>query len=120
MVEQSLLDRFGSNISAINDFFRGVPRESAVRTTSSITFAYNPRTQPINPRLLAEEDRIAIAQQEEAGLAKACATAAMGRETQSLQAMVTPRIVIQEEEEGKLGIETADDPFGAGGRPGPC
>ena len=68
MVEQSLLDRFGSNIAAINDFFRGVQRESAVRTTSSITFAYNPMTQPINPRLLAEEDRIAVAEEEEATL----------------------------------------------------
>ena len=66
MVEQSLLDRFGGNISAIDDFFRGVEREPAVQTTSSITFAYNPTTQPINPRLLAEEDRIAAQQQEEA------------------------------------------------------
>jgi general secretion pathway protein D len=29
----------------------------------------------------------------------------IGRETQSLMLMVTPRIIIQEEEEGKLGIE---------------
>jgi general secretion pathway protein D len=31
---------------------------------------------------------------------------AVGRETQSLMMMVTPRIIIQEEEEGKLGIST--------------
>jgi general secretion pathway protein D len=30
----------------------------------------------------------------------------IGRETQSLMMMVTPRIIIQEEEEAKLGIET--------------
>ena len=87
-------------------------RESAVRTTSSITFAYNPTTQPINPRLLAEEDRIAAAEEEQAAL-KAnnvpaplrSAPAAMGRETQSLTMMVTPRIIIQEEEEEKLGVD---------------
>jgi alpha-2-macroglobulin len=113
MVEQSLLDRFGKNVSAINDFFRGVHRESAVRTTSSITFAYDPQTQPINPRLLAEEDRIALAEEEETAL-KTCRptepaapqSAAMGRETQSLMMSVTPKIVIQNEEEEKL-----DDPF---------
>ena len=31
----------------------------------------------------------------------------IGREAQSLMMMVTPRIIIQEEEEQKLGIETA-------------
>ena len=50
---------------AIQDFFRGDMRESAVRTTSSITFDYRPATQPINPRLLAEEDRQEIAREEE-------------------------------------------------------
>ena len=41
-----------------------MPR-SAVRTTSSITFAYRPATQPINPRLLAEEDRLEVANEED-------------------------------------------------------
>jgi general secretion pathway protein D len=31
---------------------------------------------------------------------------AIGRDAQSLMMMVTPRIIIQEEEEAKLGIET--------------
>ncbi len=110
MVEQSLLDRFGGNVSAIDDFFRGARRESAVRTTSSVTFAYNPTTQPINPRLLAEEDRVAAAESEAAALtaAKACtspsAPAAMGRGTQSLMMGTTPRVIIQDEEEEKLVV----------------
>jgi hypothetical protein len=49
------LDRF--SIASIGDFFRGGLRQTAVRTTASITFEYRPGTQPINPRLLAEEDR---------------------------------------------------------------
>ncbi|NQU22736.1 MAG: tetratricopeptide repeat protein, partial [Candidatus Nealsonbacteria bacterium] len=65
MVEQSLLGRFASPVPAIQDFFRGNLRQSAVRTTSSITFAYNPSTRPINPRLLAERDRIVVAAEEE-------------------------------------------------------
>ena len=64
MVEQSLLERFASPLPSIGDFFRGVPRESAVRCTSSITFSYRPATQPINPRLLAEKDREEIAKEE--------------------------------------------------------
>jgi len=65
MIEQSLLDRFGWRVGAIQDFFRGDARQSAVRTTSSITFAYHPSTQAINPRLLAEQDRLEIAKEEE-------------------------------------------------------
>ncbi len=64
MVEQSLLERFASPLPSIGDFFRGVPREPAVRCTSSITFSYRPATQPINPRLLAEKDREEIAKEE--------------------------------------------------------
>ena len=61
LVEQALLDRFGWQVAAIEEFFRGLRREPAVRTTSSITFEYRPATQPINPRLLAERDRLEIA-----------------------------------------------------------
>ena len=125
MVEQSLLDRFGGNLSAIDEFFRGVRREPAVRTTSSVTFTYAPTTQPINPRLLAEEDRVAAAEAEAAALAaKACvppsAPAAMGRETQSLMMGVAPRTIIQEDEEGKLGVSqpNSEDPFADATRPG--
>ena len=66
MIEQSLLDRFREHLAPIQDFFQAERREPAVRTTSSITFAYNPATQPINPRLLAEEDRLELAAEEEA------------------------------------------------------
>ncbi len=65
MIEQSLLDRFSEHLVPIQDYFQAERREPAVRTTSSITFAYNPATQPINPRLLAEEDRLALAADEE-------------------------------------------------------
>jgi uncharacterized protein YfaS (alpha-2-macroglobulin family)/TolA-binding protein len=57
MIEQSLLEQFSFAMPAIQDFFGGGRRETAVRTTASITFAYRPATQAINPRLLAEEDR---------------------------------------------------------------
>ena len=53
MIEQSLLDRFSWPVPAIGEFFRGTPRQSAVRTTSSITFAYRPSTRPIDRHLLA-------------------------------------------------------------------
>ena len=69
MVEQSLLDRFGWNIPAIGNFFRADRRESAVRSTSSITFAYTPQTRPINALLLAEEDRLDVSAEEAASLA---------------------------------------------------
>ncbi len=64
MVEKSLLDRFASPLGPISLFFRGNPREPAVRTTSSITFAYSPSTRPINPRLLAEWNRLEVAREE--------------------------------------------------------
>ncbi len=66
MVEKSLLDRFASSLAPIQAFFRGNPREPAVRTTSSITFAYKPTTRPINTRLLAESDRLAVEREEAA------------------------------------------------------
>ena len=110
-VEQSLLDRFGDHAAPIHEFFRGPRRESAVRTTSSVTFAYAPATHPIDPRLLAEEDRLAVEAEEETSrlAGQAERRAAAGRDTQSLMLGVTPRIVIQDEEEEKLGVES---PFG--------
>jgi alpha-2-macroglobulin len=68
MVEKALLDRFASPVAPISAFFRGTPRQSAVRTTSSITFAYNPGTRPINPRLLAEWNRLEVEREEAASL----------------------------------------------------
>ncbi len=68
MVEQSLLERFPWQVASIQNFFRGNRRQSAMRTTSSITFAYNPSTRPINPRLLAERDRLEVARDEAASL----------------------------------------------------
>jgi uncharacterized protein YfaS (alpha-2-macroglobulin family)/TolA-binding protein len=65
MIEQSLLDRFPWEVAGIQDFFRGQPRQSAMRSAASITFAYRPSTQAINPRLLAEQDRLEIAKEEE-------------------------------------------------------
>ena len=54
------------SLAPIQDFFRGSPREPAVRTTSSITFAYNPVTRPINTRLLAESSRLEVEREEAA------------------------------------------------------
>ena len=64
MVEQSLVDRFGDAAPSIGSFFRGQLRETAVRTTASITFDYRPTTRRINWRLLAEAERVAIEQLE--------------------------------------------------------
>ena len=81
MVEQSLLGRFSWPIAPIGEFFRGQRREAAVRTTSSIVFAYKPKTKAIDPLLLAERDRLEIAAEEEisraAGLPAAAATPAL-------------------------------------------
>ncbi len=118
MVEQSLLDRFGGNAAAIDEFFRGLRREPAVRTTSSVSFAYNPATQPINPRLLAEEDRVAAAEAEAAALAGGTVPpfktnlAVNVRQTQSLRMGARPRIVIQEEDEKLNETFEGSDPFG--------
>ena len=65
MIERSLLRRFGGAMPTIEDYFRGLDRQSAMKTVSSIRFAYRPATRPINERLLAEEDRLAISREEE-------------------------------------------------------
>ncbi|HVX09744.1 MAG TPA: tetratricopeptide repeat protein [Pirellulales bacterium] len=65
MIEQALWEVFGSNVSPIVDFFRGQPRASAVRTQSSVTFAYHPATRPINAQLLAEKDRREVEEMEQ-------------------------------------------------------
>ncbi|MHC4401725.1 MAG: tetratricopeptide repeat protein, partial [Planctomycetota bacterium] len=77
MVEQALLDRFEWPVEPIQEFFRGQRREPAVRTTSSITFAYHPSTQAINPRLLDEEERLELVQEEETSLREAQARAGL-------------------------------------------
>ena len=64
LVERSLLDRFQWPLPAIDEFFRGQPRRPAVRTTSSITFAYRPATRLSDPLLLAERDRRKTAEAE--------------------------------------------------------
>ncbi|MDA7977875.1 MAG: tetratricopeptide repeat protein [Pirellulales bacterium] len=68
MVEQALAERFDRQEGEIDSFFRGQPREAAVRTTSSITFNYRPATEAINPDLLSEADRIALAHAERSRL----------------------------------------------------
>jgi len=68
MVEQSLLDRFAWPAPPIHEFFRGQLRQPAIRTTSSITFAYSPSTQAIDPQFLEERQRLEIAKEEEASL----------------------------------------------------
>ena len=65
MVERALLDRFSWPVPPIQDFFRGGLRQPAVRTTASITFGYHPATKPIDPQLLAEQDREELAKEEE-------------------------------------------------------
>lgn len=68
LIEQALLERFPTTVPAIAEFFRGARREPAVRTTSSVVFSYSPTTRPINPRLLAEKDRLEVEAEERARL----------------------------------------------------
>ncbi|HPM82478.1 MAG TPA: MG2 domain-containing protein, partial [Candidatus Anammoximicrobium sp.] len=70
MVEQALLSRFPATIPATGDFFRSTERAPAVRTAASITFEHRPETKPINPRLLAESERLAVAEDEARRLAE--------------------------------------------------
>ena len=104
MIEQSLLDRFPSNLVAIQEVFQAGWREPAVRTASSITFADHPATQPINPRLLAEEDRPPVAA---AGAASGFPhDTPLGPLSESLRSGVIPSLA-QEEEEGH-GLQQND------------
>lgn len=57
MVESSLGQRWKPLAAPITDYFRGGDRQFALRTISSINFAYQPRTAPIDAMLLAEADR---------------------------------------------------------------
>jgi len=66
MVEEALLSRHPWPVGPIQDFFRGPRREGSVPTASSITFSDAPATRPVNPRLLAEQDRQQVAADEEA------------------------------------------------------
>ncbi|NLS96777.1 MAG: tetratricopeptide repeat protein [Planctomycetaceae bacterium] len=97
MIEKSLLDRFPSSVAAISDFFRGNLRESAVRTTSSITFSYNPSTRPINPRLLAEWNRLEVAAEEAESRSELAGAVSM-EESEKLDALI---------------VSPSVDPFGA-------
>ncbi len=80
MVEQALAERFGRNEGSIGSFFAGQAREAAVRTTSSITFEYHPATEAINPDLLSETERVALAQAERTRLESMSRGFALGRD----------------------------------------
>lgn len=56
LVEATLLQQFGE-VPSIDEWLQGETRQAAVRTEASILFAYHPSTRPINPLLLAEEQR---------------------------------------------------------------
>jgi alpha-2-macroglobulin len=64
LVQQSLLNLFGSNVAPIDDIFRGGARQSALRTSTSATFAYYPATRPIDSQLLSESERLVLAAEE--------------------------------------------------------
>ncbi len=64
MVEQALLGMFAGNTTPIDDIFRGSPRQSALRSSSSVEFAYNAVTRPIDRQLLAESERLDLAAEE--------------------------------------------------------
>ncbi|MCO6453957.1 MAG: tetratricopeptide repeat protein [Pirellulaceae bacterium] len=64
LIEKSLLDRFGFQVPAIQEYFRGANRQAAMRTTSSVVFEYRPSTRQINPLLLAEAERREVEEEE--------------------------------------------------------
>ena len=97
MVEQSLLDRFGWQVGAIQGFFQNDWRQSAVKTASSISFAYHPSTQAINSRLLAEAERLEIAKEEEESRRVALAGGPVPATPEPADPAAPP-VVVQEEE----------------------
>ena len=64
MIEQNLLDNYPGNLPEIQNFFRGISRISAIRTTSSVTFNYRPKTKQIDSNLLAERERRELEREE--------------------------------------------------------
>ena len=58
MVQEALIKRFGEAHRPLDGFFQHHRRLSSVRTASSISFTYRPRTQKVSGLLLAERDRI--------------------------------------------------------------
>lgn len=64
MVEQALMDRFPSALIPMHRYFQDVRRQSAMRTESSITFNYRPKTQRIDEHLLAESERLQLEEVE--------------------------------------------------------
>lgn len=109
MVEQTLLSRFPATIPGIGEFFRSAERTSAVRTTASITFEYRPETQPINPRLLAESERLAVAEEESRRLAE-IEVANRIRLAEENRAAADERQRVSSSGESQAG--DASDPFG--------
>jgi len=72
LVEQALLDQFPAALSEIEAVFRGSPRTRAVRTSSSVSFAYRPPTCLAGTAIAAEAPRpqeIVIAKTDEADVA---------------------------------------------------
>lgn len=64
VIDRMNFDRFAGSRGDFPSFFNGTPRAAAMRTTSSIDFEYRPGTQHINARLLSEQERLEIAEQE--------------------------------------------------------
>src|SRR5262245_62339924 len=119
MIQKNLLAAFPEQAAAIDTFFNGGLRQVSIRATTSCVFRYAPPTRPINLFLLAEEDRKKIldmeakARTETAQMAQqqlhllnsnATAAGAAGDQTAALTRVISPEVVLQEEEEELLGI----------------
>ena len=77
LVQRNLLERFGANAGSIGEFFGHGYRQSPLRTMTSATFTYRPKTRGISQFLLAEEERERVLSLELSGVATA--DQAMGR-----------------------------------------
>ncbi len=106
MVEQALLNMFPPNVPAIDEFFKGVPRQSALHTSTSVVFGYFPATHPIDRHLLSEVQRQEIAKEEAESTAVRTRLLLQAQQQAANQSDATPALVIQEEAaEQLLGSE---------------
>jgi alpha-2-macroglobulin len=118
MIEQSLLNMFGSGAS-VSDVFQGAWRQSAMLSNSSINFEYRPTTRAIDTQLLAEAERREIAGEEAAlranGVAFGTVLANSDSENlsvdgpDSVEMRLVPGLMIQAEDKELMGTHATQE-----------
>ncbi|MDI9445422.1 MAG: tetratricopeptide repeat protein, partial [Planctomycetota bacterium] len=122
MLEQSVRERFPLPGAHPADLFRGVSRDTEMRTGSSITFSYHPESAAVDPQILSERQRIETRRAEEesrqSAVAKPGGTAAAGGGFGGLGGMDGPGSGIAGGSEGPPAVvdppqQAPADPFAA-------